>query len=671
MRNRRGLRHEHGLFGRRRSLWAAAFLALGAWSLFGTPSCNQKETPSISGNTNWLKPCVRDAECGSELLCRCGVCSGACDGTLDCSLPPAEICVARVNAQGGSGGATSGGSSGTGGAVPQVETGGATAAGFGGMLTQSGGSGGAGPTGGLGSDVGGAGGTPAGGGSGGGGALNTGGAGGSAPIVCTGPTLDGSFVIHNSLDVASIANIGTITGSLQIDAPGLSTISLPALCSAGAIEELTAPDLTTLDLSGLKTVNGFAVTGAPLATIELGNLVHAGDLSVSLTGPLDLPKLETAGAIFPWGISTLTAPKLRSAGGVFVDSSVASAEAPVLEQVGDLNLQLNANSSVAFPSLVTAGNMILKAPTQSLGFPKLTSVTQGIAIDASGTGQSFSFPLLTSTGGSFSVAGATSLSFPLLASTGGSFSVAGVASLSLPALATIGGDASIHAQGTSLFVFPQLVSVVGDLNLVPEGASMSFPKLKSVHRLGSIVGTGDSSQLISFGALETLTWWAEYGIGGDGGAIEVTLAGKFSAPALKHVAFGLFIGGVSDLDLSGLQSTGDQAGSLCGGYAWTSVLKLKDLQMSRVLLPSLQHSCLYVGDGFCSANAKGSNPTLQEIVAPQLISGGLLFFGNPAFPQCRIDALRAQMTGGCALWPGSDPLNPKVAQCPTASGPCP
>ncbi len=46
-----------------------------------------------SGNTNWLKACDTDQECG-ELRCACGLCRTPCPGTTDCSLDPADSCVA-------------------------------------------------------------------------------------------------------------------------------------------------------------------------------------------------------------------------------------------------------------------------------------------------------------------------------------------------------------------------------------------------------------------------------------------------------------------------------------------------------------------------------------------------------------------------------------------------
>jgi hypothetical protein len=47
-----------------------------------------------SGNTNWLKECTTDAECGDALSCLCGSCRTACSGASVCELEPEGSCVA-------------------------------------------------------------------------------------------------------------------------------------------------------------------------------------------------------------------------------------------------------------------------------------------------------------------------------------------------------------------------------------------------------------------------------------------------------------------------------------------------------------------------------------------------------------------------------------------------
>jgi hypothetical protein len=57
------------------------------WLLSGCGA--QTADPTSESNTNWLKSCDRDAQCGDELACHCGVCTqnckqDSCPGTLAC-----------------------------------------------------------------------------------------------------------------------------------------------------------------------------------------------------------------------------------------------------------------------------------------------------------------------------------------------------------------------------------------------------------------------------------------------------------------------------------------------------------------------------------------------------------------------------------------------------------
>jgi hypothetical protein len=54
------------------------------------------ETGTDSGNTNWLKECSTDLDCGA-LSCYCGTCRETCDGLVDCSANPEQACVAGSN----------------------------------------------------------------------------------------------------------------------------------------------------------------------------------------------------------------------------------------------------------------------------------------------------------------------------------------------------------------------------------------------------------------------------------------------------------------------------------------------------------------------------------------------------------------------------------------------
>ena len=65
---------------------ALIFVALGCKA--GSP------TPSVNSNTNWLKSCNADAECGEEDACICNVCTVVCQESDDCGdTRPGAVCV--------------------------------------------------------------------------------------------------------------------------------------------------------------------------------------------------------------------------------------------------------------------------------------------------------------------------------------------------------------------------------------------------------------------------------------------------------------------------------------------------------------------------------------------------------------------------------------------------
>jgi hypothetical protein len=51
------------------------------------------DAPSVGSNTNWLKPCDEDSECGAAAACLCGVCTRGCERDDQCAeLGPAGLC---------------------------------------------------------------------------------------------------------------------------------------------------------------------------------------------------------------------------------------------------------------------------------------------------------------------------------------------------------------------------------------------------------------------------------------------------------------------------------------------------------------------------------------------------------------------------------------------------
>lgn len=67
--------------------------------------------------------------------------------------------------------------------------------------------------------------------------------------------VEGSFTIENDLDIAALAGVQQITGTLYINSVGLSSISLPDLQEVGNLS-VSSQDLGTLDLPNLTIVDG-------------------------------------------------------------------------------------------------------------------------------------------------------------------------------------------------------------------------------------------------------------------------------------------------------------------------------------------------------------------------------------------------------------------------------
>jgi hypothetical protein len=61
-----------------------AFAALLVGAALGGGCGGQAGTTATDTNTNWLRACDKDADCGSALSCLCGVCTVTCESTSEC-----------------------------------------------------------------------------------------------------------------------------------------------------------------------------------------------------------------------------------------------------------------------------------------------------------------------------------------------------------------------------------------------------------------------------------------------------------------------------------------------------------------------------------------------------------------------------------------------------------
>src|SRR6185436_8956632 len=74
----------HGRGGTMKLAPSRNLLGLGLWFALSSAGCDPSSpTPQGDSQTNWLKSCDADADCGA-LSCVCGVCTRACDGGASC-----------------------------------------------------------------------------------------------------------------------------------------------------------------------------------------------------------------------------------------------------------------------------------------------------------------------------------------------------------------------------------------------------------------------------------------------------------------------------------------------------------------------------------------------------------------------------------------------------------
>jgi hypothetical protein len=167
-----------------------------------------------------------------------------------------------------------------------------------------------------------------------------------------GTTIEGTYYIHNSFDVALLAGVTSITGDLNIDAPGLTGVSLPALTNVGGTVTVSNSDaLVTLDLSALTHGD------IQLGTIYQGGVTALTTLKLgALTGALNNFVIVEANAL-----TTLNVPLVSSVAYMSVSGAVlASISLSALTSAETLNLDtLPALTNASFPKLTTVSNFTI------------------------------------------------------------------------------------------------------------------------------------------------------------------------------------------------------------------------------------------------------------------------------------------------------------------------
>lgn len=255
----------------------------------------------------------------------------------------------------------------------------------------------------------------------------------------------GPFTITNTMEVKTLDGVTAITGDLNINAPGLSSIELPSLTSVGGNLDMQSNDvLESFSLPALTEVGGFlsVSSNTALTSFDLPKLSKVGgqmDLKDSVLTSFHLPELQSVGSGL-WvennnAMTSFDLPKLTTVGDelkVYYHDVLTSLTLPALTEIGN-DFDLWGNSmleTVTCPVLsVITYNLIIQdneaLAKTSLDLPALTSVTS-LWLSGNSAMTSFSMPLLAKVGDNLSVHDNTRLDlFDLSALTqvGGTFQI--------------------------------------------------------------------------------------------------------------------------------------------------------------------------------------------------------------------------------------------------------
>jgi hypothetical protein len=133
-------------------------------------------------------------------------------------------------------------------------------------------------------------------------------------------TIDGTVIVRNSLDAAQLVGVQTITGELQIAAPGLTSIDLSALQTVGGALNIYEYSGATLAFPSLVSVDSLRVVGngePALTTLSFPSLLATSELHVDTlpVATLALPSLATVNNLIELSspaVTSLSFPQLAS-----------------------------------------------------------------------------------------------------------------------------------------------------------------------------------------------------------------------------------------------------------------------------------------------------------------------------------------------------------------------
>lgn len=277
----------------------------------------------------------------------------------------------------------------------------------------------------------------------------------------------GNFTIHDALDVMTLAAYATVEGDIYIDAPGLTDLSLPSLCSVGGTIELTgggAPDVATIALPLLRTVGSLDLQTTQMSkTISTPQALHTLALS-SLETVTDHFLISGSDAYTVYNPMAppidviVSLPHLTSVGTYLSLEEVAGVDAPLLSLCDELDLvdlgTYEKPGSVSIPTL-PATSMILSSYVGAFDMSALASADFFLNVGPDFT--KISFPSLV-TAGSITIKGLVDFSAPALTTISGELIIDSASALELPNLESTGVGLGVAGATLSTLSLPKLSS---------------------------------------------------------------------------------------------------------------------------------------------------------------------------------------------------------------------
>jgi hypothetical protein len=347
---------------------------------------------------------------------------------------------------------------------------------------------------------------------------------------------------------------------------------------------------------------------------------------------------------------------------------------PYCEITGDLILNAAGVTSLSLPNLQKVGGAIktMSAPNMvSVDLPVLTSVGNGVGIGGQVL-DTVHLPMLTFAGGINETGGGVSLS-------GGPLSTVDLTSFQ-------SGDVDIGGGPTSANLsLPNLTG--GSLLVVVTTGAVSVPNYANP---GNVIATGSS---VDLGGLVTTNYLTVIVSSGDlsfplltsiAGDAFLSTSGAVSAANLASITGGMSLQKISGLSLPNLKTIGGIAtlqGSTLATLdlpALTTIKATLDLGstnctvqntgLTALNLPSLvslnsQGPALTLNGGACvNPGFCCSGQCVGQVCSSNGTDLAIRVYANPVLPQCRANALAAQLQCGNAVVPLCGPL---------ATGPCP